>query len=306
VDNKIKVALVGIYYPMAMLRYFERALQRRADVDLVTVGPYTGNWIPWNGGMQTLAKYASLPTIPLPKDFINAGRVDPRVFTVHEELSDVDLWLEVDAGFYLDPRPETGIVAHVATDPHALNYDRQRQLADHFFCMQTPYAKPGDKYLPYAYDPTTHYPIESDIKYDACMVGLHYGQRTDLVNRLISKNLRVFYGIGDMFDEYRERYSSSKIGLNWSSLLDMNARVWELAAMGIPAVQNTVPDMKTFFVPGEHYFEFTDAQTAEEQVLLALSDLDRAREMADKAYRKVQPHTYDARIEQIFEMVGLK
>jgi spore maturation protein CgeB len=86
----------------------------------------------------------------------------------------------------------------------------------------------------------------------------------------------------------------------------MNARVWELAAMGIPAVQNTVPDMKTFFVAGEHYLQFTDMVGAVDQVLNVLNDYEKAQEIANAAYRKVQPHTYDARISQILERVGLK
>jgi len=304
--KKIKVALIGIYYPMAMLRYFERALSRRPDVELVTAGPYTGNWIPWNGGMSVLPKYDKSPTFALPRDFINARKVDPQIFQTQEKFADVDLWLEVDAGFYLDPKPKTGIVAHVATDPHALNYDRQRQLADHFFCMQTPYMKPGDEYLPYAYDPTVHYPEEHIIEHDVCMIGLHYQQRNALVNRLLSKNLRVFYSIGEIFDEYRTKYNKSLVGINWSSMLDMNARVWELAAMGVLAVQNTVPDMRTFFVPGEHYLEFTDVNGAEKQVLKALADKDMANEMVERAYNKVHLHTYDARIQQILERVGLR
>ena len=303
--DKIKVALVGIYYPMAMLRYFEKALERRPDVELITVGPFTGNRIPWNGGMTVLPKYAKSPTHALPQDFIRSGKINSKVFNTIEDLSDVDLWLEVDAGFYLDPKPETGIVAHVATDPHVLSYDRQRQLADHFFNMQTPYMKNGDIYLPYAYDPTTHYYKEEAYEHDVCMIGLHYQQRTELINRLLSRNLRVFYSIGQIFDEYREMYNKSKIGINWSSRLDMNARVWELAAMGVPAVQNTVPDMKTFFVPGEHYLEFTDVNGAEKQVMTLMSNPDMAIEMASAAMRKVEPHTYDARIQQILERVGL-
>lgn len=233
------------------------------------------------------------------------GNINRKVFNTIEDLSDVDLWLEVDAGFYLDPKPETGIVAHVATDPHVLSYDRQRQLADYFFGMQTPYLRNGDIYLPYAYDPTTHYYKEEAYEHDVCMIGLHYQQRTELINRLLSRNLRVFYSIGQIFDEYREMYNKSKIGINWSSRLDMNARVWELAAMGVPAVQNTVPDMKTFFVPGEHYLEFTDVNGAEKQVMILMSDPDMAIEMANAAMRKVEPHTYDARVQQILERVGL-
>ena len=303
--KKIKIALVGLFFPMAMLRYFERALERRPDVELVTVGPYTGNFIPWSGGMTVLPKYAKSPTHALPKDFITAGKINPKIFQTFEDLSDVDLWLEVDAGFYLDPKPETGIVAHVATDPHCISYDRQRQLADVFFCMQSPYMKNGDVYLPYAYEPTVHYYQEEAYEHDVCMIGLHYPSRTELVNRLLSRNLRVFYSIGQIFDEYREIYNKSRIGINWSSRLDMNARVWELAAMCIPAVQNTVPDMRTFFVPGDHYLEFTDVNGAEKQVMTLLSDPDMANEMANKAMRKVEPHTYDLRIQQILERVGL-
>jgi hypothetical protein len=303
--DKIKVALVGIYYPMAMLRYFERALERRDDVELITIGPYTGNRIPWNGGMTVLPKYAKSPTHALPQDFIRSGKISPKVFSTIEDLSDVDLWLEVDAGFYLDPRPETGIVAHVATDPHALSYDRQRQLADYFFNMQTPYMTNGDIYLPYAYDPTIHYPHVIEWEYDVCMIGLHYQQRTELINRLLSKGLRVHYSIGEIFDEYREIYNKSKIGINWSSRLDMNARVWELAAMGVPAVQNTVPDMRTFFVAGDHYLEFSSLDEAVEKTLWALSNFGKAKHMAETSLRKVEPHTYDARVQQILERVGL-
>jgi hypothetical protein len=299
---KIKVALVGIYYPMAMLRYFERALERRDDIELVTAGPYTGTYIP----MTVLPKYAKPPTHVLPPDFIRNGKIPANILNANEKFQDVDLWLEVDAGFYLDPRPEIGIVAHVATDPHALNYDRQRQLADFFFNMQTPYMENGDIYLPYAYDPTVHYPVEIDKLYDVCMIGLHYPQRDQLVNHLIGRDLSVHYSIGSIFDEYRTFYSKSFVGINWSSKLDMNARVWELAAMGIPAVQNTVPDMKTFFVAGEHYLQFTDMVGAVDQVLNVLNDYEKAQEIANAAYRKVQPHTYDARISQILERVGLK
>jgi hypothetical protein len=304
--KKIKVALVGIYYPMAMLRYFERALERRDDIELITIGPYTGNWIPWNEGMTVLPKYAKSPTYPLPQQMIAQRKMSPKMFpATFENLTDIDLWLEVDAGFYLDPKPKNGIVAHVATDPHALNYDRQRQLADYFFGMQTPYLQNGDIYLPYAYDPTVHYPEELPYEHDVCMIGLHYQNRTALVNRLLSKDWKVYYSIGEIFDEYREIYNKSRVGINWASRLDMNARVWELAAMGVPAVQNTVPDMRTFFVLNDHYLEFTDVDGAERQVIELLSNPDMANEMANRAMRKVEPHTYDARVQQILERVGL-
>lgn len=302
---KIKVCLTSINYPLSMARYFERALERRDDVELITVGPHTGTYIPWQGGMTVLPKYDKSPTHPLPREFIRVGNTNPQIFERFDDMQDIDLWLEVDAGFYLDPKPKTGIVAHVATDPHALNYDRQRQLADYFFNMQLQYAKEDDIYLPYAFDPTVHYPMDIEKEYDACLIGLHYEHRNMLINRLIGRGLNVHYSIGSIFDEYREINNKSKIGLNWASKLDLNARAFELPAMGICPVQNTVPDMKNFFVAGEHYLEFTDVDSAEKQVMAALADDDMRQEIADNAYRKVQQHTYDARVAEILERVGL-
>jgi spore maturation protein CgeB len=172
--------------------------------------------------------------------------------------------------------------------------------------MQLEYAIGDDIYLPYAYDPTVHYPMDIEKKYDACLIGLHYGHRDTLINRLISKGLKVHYSIGHIFDEYREINNKSKVGLNWSSRLDLNARAFELPAMGICPVQNTVPDMKNFFVAGEHYLDFTNVEGAEKQVMAALNDGAMRKEIADAAFRKVQPHTYDARVADILERVGLR
>ena len=300
----IKVVLSGIYYPLAMLRYFERALERRDDVELITVGPYTASWIPWQGGMQMLPKYEKCPTCPFPKSTADIGATPYQLVMAQygDVLSDIDLWIQVDAGWHVKfPENRDVTVAHVATDPHALNYDRQRKQSDYFFNMQTPYMKEGDIYLPYAYDPTVHYPMDIEKEYDACLIGLAYNKRVGLVNALKQLGYNVYFDIGHIFDEYREINNKSKIGLNWSSSLDMNARVWELAAMGICAVENTVPDMPTFFTENEHYLPFSTKAEAIEQVTKALNDTDMRKEIADNAFRKVQGQTYDARVEQILK-----
>jgi len=85
----------------------------------------------------------------------------------------------------------------------------------------------------------------------------------------------------------------------------LNARVFELAAMGIPAVQNTVPDMKTFFVPGDHYLEFRNLDEAVDQVMYAVNNPDDAERIASAALRKVKPHTWDARVQTILERCEL-
>ena len=301
----MKIALVSTWYPMSISRYFERALKRRSDIELITVGPYTGQFIPWNGGMNLPAKYAIPPTHPLPSQFIMSGKIHPNLLKNYADLNDVDLWIEVDAGFYLDPRPAHGMVAHVASDPHALTYDRQRQLADKFFCMQTPYMKDEDFYLPYAFDPTIHFPEDHTEKiYDACLVGLAYDHRVRLITVLSAMGLKIRHGIGDIFDEYRLAYNQSKIALSWSSLQDLPARVFEALGMGLPLVANRVPDMPTFFVDGEHYLGFSDITEAIFQVNRLMRDEDLRHQIADAGHRKVQPHTWDKRITQILSVCG--
>ena len=300
----MKIALVGLYFPVTMLNYFRRALERRDDVELVTIGPFTGDWIPWAGGMRLPMKYVHTPTHPLPQSLIQKGKVTPQILQMFDDLADVDLWLEVDAGFYLDPKPD-GVVAHVATDPHCLNYDRQRELADYFFNMQTPYIKEGDFYLPYAFDPTLHYPEEREKIYDACLIGLQYTQRTQLVRQLRNQGLNVYYEIGDVYDEYRQRYNESKIALSWSSLQDTPTRIFEALGMGLALVCNRTPDLATFFVDGEHYLGFDTAEEGTKQVMRLLVDDDMREEIANAGYRKVQQHTWDHRITQILETAGL-
>ena len=70
-DRKKRIVVSGIHYPLTMMKYFIRALERRDDVELITIGPYTGDWIPWAGGMRLPIRHAQAPDIPLPQTYIN-------------------------------------------------------------------------------------------------------------------------------------------------------------------------------------------------------------------------------------------
>jgi len=298
--TKIKVCLSGIFYPLAMLSYFKAALLRRNDVELFTVGPYTGCWIPWAGGMNLPPKYADRPDMALPN--AHAFRTLPMTF-IETKLAahgfEPDLWLQVDAGFHLVGRPQRGKNTIVATDSHCLNYDKQRQYADTFYCMQQVYAKPGDEYLPYAHDPIWHAPEEQPRMFDACLIGLHYIQRTEFIKRLRGRGINVYYDLGPVYDEARALYNQAPIGLNWSSLLDLNARCFELLGMGRLAVVNRVPDLGRFFEDGRDLVVFDDMEGAVEKVVYYLEHEDEAAQIAAQGRKTVKPHTWDARVAQI-------
>jgi spore maturation protein CgeB len=138
-------------------------------------------------------------------------------------------------------------------------------------------------------------------------VGLHYGHRDKLVNALRSKGRSVIYEIGPIFDEYRHLNCRAKIGLNWASLQDLNARAFELLAMERIAVMNNVPDMKFIGMEdGKHYLGFNTLEEAVDKVDWALSHEEEAKVIAKQGREFVlSGHTYDDRIQTILETVGL-
>lgn len=290
----MKVVLSGIYYPVAILRYFEAALRRRPDVELITAGPYSGNKIPWKGGMELPMKYARKPDILLPGGMVSMSVAESKL------PWKPDLWIQVDAGYFLWGRPSCPNF-FVGTDPHCLNYDKQRTYADKFFCMQTPYKKPGDEYMPYAYDPIWHAPRPENTPtaFDGALVGMAYDGRVKWINALKARGHKIFFDNGPAYDEAREIYHHSKIGLNWSSLQDLCARVFEVAAMGCCPVVNKVPDLDTLgWIDGTHYLGFT---TLDEAIRAFESALERWQDVSNQAQQFVKPHTWDARVSQLLQ-----
>lgn len=291
----MRVVFVSIFYPVFMGGYLLHALQKRTDIELFTIGPYTGDWIPWGGGMQV--KHRFTPDLAMPPQVIP---LQPPVSFVEPKLPwKPDLWIQVDAGFHLDGKPTHGRNFIVGTDPHCLNYDPARGLADKFFCMQRCYAKPGDVYLPYGYDPEWHRPEPQARAYDACLIGLHYPTRDRWVAELRRRGHSVCYTIGPAYEEARRLYAQSCVGLNWSSMQDLNARAFELLAYGVPAVMNTVTDMPEFFEAGRDYIAFSDLAGAVAGVEWLLEHPTEAQAMAERGRKTVEPHTWDARVDEV-------
>ena len=303
--SKLKVAISYLVYPLTMAGYFVRAFERRDDVELWTVGPYTGAYIPWMHGMFLPSRYVKAPNCPLPSSLANAH---PPFASVRKDMPwTPDLFLMIDAGWHFVDRPDGDVVARIQTDPHVLKdfYKYNRALIDYEFCMQSPYMEEGEYYLPYGYDPTIFYPMDLEKEFDACLIGLQYPQRTAWVDRLRARNLKVHYSTGAIYDENREIYNKSKLALSWSTLIDLPARVWEGLAMKLPVVTNRVPDLNKFFKEGEHYAGFSTVEEAEKQCLLLLADDEKRDKMAEAGYNAVLPHTWDARVQTILETCGL-
>ena len=303
----IRCVISGIHYPLTMMGYIIRGFRRIKNVEVFTVGAFTGDWIPWCGGLRIPQKYVEVPDVPLPPEYANK-RVPYSLVAPHIPF-EPDLFLQVDAGFHFLDKPKATVVAHVLTDPHCLTpwYQHAKAYSDFVFNMQQFYMQPGEFYLPYAYDEKLFYPMpEVEKIYDACLIGLHYPQRDALVQRLRSRGLNVHYSIGEVYDEYRMIYNQSKIALNWSSLQDLNARTFEALGMNLALVTNRVPDLANFFVENEHYLGFDNLDEAEAQVMKLINNPELREEIAAAGHRKVKAHTWKHRANQILETVRLK
>jgi hypothetical protein len=299
--RKLRVAFVMIYYPVAMGRYMLDALLRREDVEVWTAGPSSGAWIPWAGGIYLPDRYVFKPDLALPM----GGA--PTVIYPQLEASkpwEPDVWIEANAALTTIGRPKAPYFV-IGTDPHVLDYQVQRRSADVFFCMQSPYMQPKDVFLPYAYAPEWHTPTEipwEERTTDAALLGLQYTQRTALVGSLRARGRKVEYALGPCYEEARQVYHRTKVGLNWSSMKDTTARCYELMAFGLPAVMNRTPDLLSLFREGEHFLGFSTLDEAVRQAETVLQDPVLGQKLGQQASLAVAPHTWDARMAQVLEV----
>jgi len=312
---KLKVLLHSLFYPMAIAAYYRRALEQRDDIDLKVTGVYTGNFIPWKGGMNLPQKYVSPPDIPLPYHY--SAPVANYEYVQHQlKCWKPDLIITVDASSHWANKPSEGYIAHVATDAHCLNYDKQRADSDKFFNMHEVYAKGKDIILPYCYDHTMHYrETEVTKEYDVAMVGVEYQHRIELANRLKAEGIKTYFSNGEVFDEYRQIHQKAHIGLNWSSLDDLNARAFELPAMGNIPVMNRVTDMG---LPRHSYFDYAylfdcvnDAhnklpfvQGAVDKVKYVMANLPQAQAQLEEMRKLIVNETYANRVQTVLDECG--
>lgn len=299
----LRVAFTCIWYPVAMGRYIHDALARRMDVEVWSAGPYTARWIPWKGGMFLPQSYVFKPTFPMPlgdRPTVNYAQLAAQAPWTP------DLWIEANAGLHAIGRPKEPYVV-IGTDPHVLDYTAARASADAFFSMQRPYMKPGDKWMPYGYDPIWHTPTPKPVaerQYDVSLVGLGYPNRQEAMAILNSKGRKTFLENGPAYADARDIYHDTKVGLNWSSLQDTTARVFELMAFGIAPLLNRVPDLMAMFNEGEDFVGFSTMQELQSQADKLLADQALCQDLGDRARVAVEPHSWDNRVDRMLKDCG--
>jgi spore maturation protein CgeB len=204
-------------------------------------------------------------------------------------------------------KPSKGVNTVFYTDPHTgLRgiYDRHENQYDYRYNPQTVYSKPNETYLPYAADSVYHRPMENIEKiYDVCIIGNYYPQRVQLIDRLRALGINCFFQLGLAKEDAQLIMNQSKICVNWSSLDDLTARVFETMGSGTCLVANRVPDLNGLFVEDTEFVGFSSMEEAINKVQSLLANPDKLNEIANNGRLAIEngKHFWDDRLNTILE-----
>jgi len=161
-------------------------------------------------------------------------------------------------------------------------------------------------WLPLACDPEIHKPHEwRSEKYDIGFIGNTYQnsglyqRRRCLINRLGAEydfHLKSAYG-----EDMSKELSKCKIGFNNAAKNDLNMRIFECLATGVPLLTDHADGIDELFTDGKHYVKYNDGDVLRKAKEL-LADPVGSKEIAKAGLDEVlKKHTYKHRVEYILE-----
>ena len=192
-------------------------------------------------------------------------------------------------------------------------------------------------YDPYKHVPAGHLDGEGEgdevPAHDVVFVGTGFEERIEILEAVNWEGIDLgLYGEWELLDDESplqehirydyisntttaKLYQKAKIGLNLyrdsttyglgiehiapSSALSMNPRAYELAACGIPTIANWRQEQQDTL--GDSVLTFKEPAQLEYHIREMLRRPDMGKYMAEKAFDKIQGHTFDQRVKQIFD-----
>lgn len=233
------------------------------------------------------------------------------------DASIFDLFLFVDDGLDYEIPKHCRPRAAWAIDTHV---DRDRCLrrfgdADDLFAAQKNGAAALQQqlgrtvhWLPLACDPDIHRPLIGEEKcHDVAFVGHFVGfERPRLLEQLMGRYPTSWFGQA-LFDDMARMYSRARVGFNCSLADDLNMRLFEIPACGLPLVTNAIDGngLDELFETGRHLLTYRTPAELFEQVDRLLSDRRLAERIAREGLSEVRlRHTYDLRMRQVLQTVS--
>lgn len=166
-------------------------------------------------------------------------------------------------------------------------------------------------WLPLAADPDVWRPCDGNKHYDVVFGGNIWDEtRRQMLDRIASKH--VFKSFVGKPADLARAYCQGLVGFNISSFYgtpidyDINMRVFEVMACGVPLVTNALPELAELGILNEHHcLTYNSLDGAMSQIRLALQrGHDYRQEMGQRARQLIlDGHTYRHRIEEALEIL---
>ena len=126
----------------------------------------------------------------------------------------------------------------------------------------------------------------------------------------LSSPLRVIYHDEYVAEEEKARaFNAAKIVLNtmhYGEIEGVNCRLFEAAGCGAFQIADWKPALPDLFEPEKEIVTFRTQQELKEKVDYYLAHPEERREIADRAYARAHnEHTYEMRLQKMFETLGL-
>lgn len=311
---RLRVCIVAKATPFIWVHHYIKAF--RAQCDVVTVGSALTR-----ADLEAIGR-AHLAHLITPND------VDRDIESV-EALVDAlprnwapDLVVSIQSGAPQIDRIEwlNRPTTHLSIDTwhafaeliHARPYDfvfsAQREFAAHFASTGCAHAH----WLPLACDPEVHRPVSCRKEYDIAFVGsterMLHAQRVARLDRL-AQRFSVLADTALDGDAMSHAYSRARLAFNSSIAQDVNMRVFEAMAMGMPLLTNRDADangLLDLFRDGEHLAAYDDSTLIDSAERL-LRDTEAREKMGNAARGEVLArHTYAHRVSQVLDVISEK
>ena len=305
----MKILIAAIHPPVSSGRYMAWAFQRLGH-QVLSVGPTVGGNV-WN--MHIHAKYNWSPNFEVQKELIGHALDLTDNWIELEKLFRPDLVLTIDSQFSVKMGRSDIPHALFGVDNHLSEYRIDNVEWDQMFLAHSTGFRMDEKnvqWLPCAYDPIhfTPSPIAwEDREFDVCLVGWISPRRAEVATALIDAGYKVKVVTGLLYEEFAAAYHNARISLCVSVAGDLAQRIFETSALHCTILSDTCVDFERVgFRPWEHYVPFETVQEAVLMTKKILAEPKLAKEIADNALAWVQPHTWDARGENILNSIFKK
>jgi len=173
-------------------------------------------------------------------------------------------------------------------------------------------------YLPEGANPDAHRPVDCVKTVDVSFVGQCYGNRPEVIGKLIEKGIRVeAYGHGWpngplSLPAMTHLYSRSRINLGFGGVSGhqdtfcLKGRDFEIPMSGALYLTEHHPELESVFVPGKEIVTYTGFEDLLEKIRYLLAHPDAAEEIRLAGYRRaLTEHTWEMRFAKVFSLFGL-